>query len=441
MIFSRDIKTKKKVQVCIVGGGPAGCAAALVAARAGVEVFLAEAHTCLGGLGTAGAVPMFMTFSNGVDFLADGIGREILERMNIADTASPMINSINPEILKRLYDEMLLEDGVDFSLMTEFIGAETVNEKVTHAVFNAKSGLFAVEADIFIDCSGDGDLCARAGAEFMYGDENGKVMPSTLCSAWAGIEWDKFRASGANPREILFKAFEDGVFRNNDPHHTGINQTAKHLGGGNMGHLFGLNPLDEQSLTEGLIEGRKQAPEFERYYTEYIPGYENIELTSTASLPGIRESRRIVGDYVLNLDDFKARRIFDDEIGRYCYPVDIHPSSTKQEDQDEFEHLMKSLRYEAGESYGIPYRCLTVKGFNNLLTAGRCLSADRYLQGSIRVMPSCYITGQAVGFAAAIAAEGNKDVRGFDIYKLQQKLKELGAFLPNITDRNQSNKG
>ena len=431
MLFSREIEIKKKVQVCIVGGGPAGCAAALASARDGVSVYLAEAHTCLGGLGTAGGVPLFMTFSDGINFVADGIGREILEGMNIEDKACPDSNSINPEILKRLYEEMLLKAGVDFTFMTEFIGAETDRDEVKFAVFNAKSGIFAVEADIFIDCSGDGDLCSRAGAEFMYGDENSNVMPATLCSAWAGIDWNKFQASGANPRKILFKAFEDGIFRNNDPHHTGINQTANHLGGGNMGHLFGLKPLDEQSLTEGLIEGRRQSPEFERYYKEYIPGYENVELTATASLPGIRESRRITGDYILDLEDYKNRAVFDDEIGRYSYPIDIHPASVEQADQEEFEKLILNFRYKSGESYGIPYRILTVKGFKNLLNAGRSVSTDRYLQGSIRVMPSCFITGQAAGLAAVLACKNKNNIRNFSIRELQSKLKNIGAFLPN----------
>ena len=431
MLFSREIEVKKKVQVCVVGGGPAGCAAAITAARNGAEVYLAEANTCLGGLGTAGGVPIFMTFSDDENFVADGIGREILDRMNQEDTDSPLVNSINAEILKRLYEDMLLEAGVEFSFMTEFIGAETDNNEVKYAVFNAKSGMFAVEADVFIDCTGDGDLCARAGADFMYGDEDGTVMPSTLCSAWAGIDWEKFRASGANPRQVLFKAFEDGIFRNNDPHHTGINQTAKHLGGGNMGHLFGLNPLDEDSITEGMIEGRKQAAEFQRYYREYIPGYENVELTATANMPGIRESRRITGDYVLGLEDYKNRAVFDDEIGRYSYPIDIHPASTDQKDQEEFEKFIRGLRYKAGESYGIPYRILTVKGFKNLLNAGRSVSSDRYMQGSIRVMPGCYIMGQAVGIAAALACENGNDIRNFEVAILQEKLKKLGAYLPN----------
>ena len=432
MNFTREIETAVRTEVCVVGGGPAGCAAALAAARAGAKVFLAEGHTCLGGLGTAGGVPLFMTFSDGVNFVADGIGREILERMGQTKKIEGSPNFIHAETLKRVYEDMLEEAGVDFVFMTELIGAETDSGKVSHAVFHAKSAIFAVEADLFIDCTGDGDLSVDAGAEFEFGDENGDVMPSTLCSIWANIDWKRFRESKANPRRILFKAFEDGLFRNNDPHHTGINPTGDHLGGGNMGHLFGLNTLDERSLTAGLIEGRRQAVEFERYYRGYIPGYENAELVGTASLPGIRASRRISCDHMLNIEDYKARRVFDDEIGRYSYPIDIHPSSTDDKAQEEFESLIRGLRYQPGESYGIPYRSLTVKGFDNLLTAGRCVGSDKYLQGSIRVMPGCFITGQAAGSAAALALRNGNDVRAIPIDALRRRLKDLGAFLPAI---------
>lgn len=429
--FTRNVEIRKEVDVCIIGGGPAGCAAAIAAAKNGAKVYLAEAHTCLGGLGTAGRVPLFMTFTDGINFVADGIGRNILDRMHEDGQIGPNPRFINAEKLKRVYDDMLIEAGVDFTLMTEFIGTEVTDGKITQAIFNAKSGMFAVSAGVFIDCTGDGDLAAEAGAEVMYGDDQNNVMPSTLCSVWANIDWPKFRESGKNPREVLFDAFEDGIFRNNDPHHTGINQTGVKLGGGNMGHLFGLNPLDEKSLTDGLVEGRKQAVEFERYYREYIPGYEDVELSATADLPGIRESRRIVGDYILSFDDYKERGVFDDEIGRYCYSIDIHPASPAEKDQEEFRRLMQDLHYKGGESYGIPYRSLIVKGFDNLLTAGRCMSTDRYLQSSIRVMPGCYITGQAAGLAASLAIAENNDVREISVNELQEKLKELGAYLPN----------
>ena len=132
------------------------------------------------------------------------------------------------------------------------------------------------------------------------------------------------------------------------------------------------------------------------------------------------------------LDDFQKRADFEDEIGRYSYPVDVHASDASKESYSKFEKDFIGLRYKKGESYGIPYRILTPKGLSNVLVAGRCVSCDRYIQASIRVMPGCYITGQAAGAAAAIAAERNTDTRGFDVRELQLRLKRLGAFLPNF---------
>jgi len=147
---------------------------------------------------------------------------------------------------------------------------------------------------------------------------------------------------------------------------------------------------------------------------------------------GIRASRRILGGYVLCVDDFLKRAVFEDEIGRYCYPVDIHPASPDAEAYRQFEKEYHSeLKYKPGESYGIPYRILLPEGLNNVLTAGRCVSADNYLQASIRVMPGCYITGQAAGTAAALAVSGGTLARGVDIARLKDRLRLNGAYLPN----------
>ena len=427
MRFSREIPIKKSVDICIIGGGAAGVTAAVAAGRRGANVYLAESLGMLGGLGTAGGVPVYMTFSDGINYLGDGLGREVKERMNVEFNAGFDGRCINVEVLKRVYDEMCVEAGVDFSFFTNFIGAESDGRRITHAIFSGKSGLFAIAAKVFIDCSGDAELVARAGGEYMYGDENGEVMPSTLTSHWANIDWPKRHAAGVNIPQTLQKAFADNIFRNNDPHHTGINPTGTTLGGGNMGHIFGLDPLSEESLTAGMVEGRKQAVEFQRFYREYVPGHEATELTFTSSLMGVRASRRAVGDYILTMEDYLARAKFPDEIGRYSYPIDIHPASPEQADQEEFKRLIDGLHYGQGESYGIPYRVLIAKSFDNVLCAGRCVSTDRYMQASIRTMPGCYILGQAAGSAAALAKDG--DLRGVDIAELKAALHKLGAWL------------
>ena len=204
--------------------------------------------------------------------------------------------------------------------------------------------------------------------------------------------------------------------------------------GSNAGHIYDVDGTDSDSLTSAMIASRKQIREYRKYYREYLNGYENMELVISAQQIGIRESRRIMGEYMMTLDDFMNRATFEDEIGRYCYPVDIHAGKNTAEGYEKFITDFRSLRYSAGESYGIPYRALVVKGLDNLLVAGRCMSTDRYMQSSIRVMPGCYITGQAAGCAAAIASESCCAARDIDVARLQKQLKEMGAYLPNCKE-------
>ena len=432
--FTRRIPVRHEVDVFVAGGGPAGIAAAVTAARQGRKVFLAERHTCLGGMGTAGMVPVFMQFTDGVNFLAGGIGHEVAEKLAKA-SGYPLRDclAIKAEVLKRLYDVLLAEAGVDFTFETMLIGVEKdAADRVSHAVLAAKSGTFAVKAKVFVDGTGDGDLAAWAGAPFEKGDKDGGLMPGTLCSLWANVDWPAVRKSGLGAGEKrLEAAFKDKVFTIEDRHLPGMWQVGDDIGGGNIGHTFGVDNTDERSVTNALIWGRKAILEYERYYKEYLKGFEKMTLVATGSLLGIRESRRITGDYVLCLDDFKKRAVFPDEIGRYCYPVDIHASKPDAANYQQFAEEFKTLRYKQGESYGIPYRVLVPQKLANVLVAGRCVSSDRYIQGSIRVMPGCFITGQAAGVAAAIAIEKATDTRGVAVPELQARLKKLGGYLPN----------
>lgn len=431
MIYSKVIPIKHEADVFVAGGGPAGIAAAVAAARQGKSVFLAEAHGAFGGAGTTGLVPAFMNFCDGVHFLAGGIGREIHDAITTTRTYGLASIPIEVEQLKRLYDDMILQAGVKFSFFTNLIDVAAENGRVDHVILAAKSGVFAVKAKIYIDCTGDGDLCAWAGANFEMGNEEGLTMPSTLCSLWSNIDYSK--VSGRNDA-MIEKAIEDGVFTNADRHLPGMWKVSveKGVGGGNIGHCFAIDSTDEESLTEAMLWGRKSMLEYDRYYREYLTGYENMHLTYTADMLGIRESRRILGDYVLNYDDYNARAVFEDEIGRYRYPVDIHIMKPNKEAHDEFVKDMHqtSTAYKAGESYGIPYRTLTPDNLSNILVAGRCISSDRKVQSSIRVMPCCYITGQAAGVAASLSCK-KEDIRDIDIKELQKKLVDMGGFLPN----------
>ena len=436
LTFSREIPVRHTVDVCIAGGGPSGVAAALAAARSGASVFVIEGQSCFGGMGTVGLVPAFMRFGDGITFLAQGVGSEIYtllkKETTIYDDRVHDMVGFDVEALKRIYDRLMKDSGADFTFNTHLIAVEAENGVVKSAICAAKSGLFAVRAKVFIDCTGDGDLAAWAGAPYEKGDENGRMMPGTLCSLWANFDWDAHLAQGKPDSAYLEQAFREGIFSIPDRHLPGMFRTGKNTAGGNLLHTFGADGTDERSMTEALLWGRELTLEYERYYRRFFPeSFSESVLVATGGLLGIRESRRILGDYVLDTEDFKNKAVFADEIGRYCYPVDLHPQTSDLTEWERFEEEYARMRYQPGDSYGIPYRILTPRGMHNLLTAGRCVSADRTIQGSIRVMPGCYLTGQAAGMAAYMAVEGDCSVREISIPNLQQRLIDFGAYLPN----------
>ena len=430
MIYKKNLDFKYITDVFVAGGGAAGVAAAVAAARMGKQVFLAEASGCFGGLGTSGLVPAFAPFDDGVNILSDGIGYEIRQKLKNA-VALRNWTTLDTEELKRVYDDIITQAGVKFSFFTTVYDVIVKDNSIEGVILGSKSGLFAVKAKIYIDCTGDGDLCAFGGGEYEKGDLNGTVMLPTLCSIWSGIDKDKCNEPW---NEHVEQAYKDGVLSYEDRHIPGFFHGNDGISGGNIGHIFDVDPTDEAELTNGMLWGRKSMIEFENYFKNYFIGYNNLRLVSTASTLGVRESRRIKCDYTLNVDDFINRSVFEDEIGRYCYPVDIHVMSTDKEEYERFsKEYRTSLRYKNGESYGIPYRCLIPVSFKNALVAGRCIGTDRQMQASIRVMPGCFITGQAAGTAAALACE-KQDVRKISIKELQQSLVKGGAYLPNFTE-------
>lgn len=436
--YRNRVEVRHEVDVLVVGGGPSGMAAALAAARQGLRVHLVENGSCFGGMGTLGLVPAFMQFTDGVNFLADGIGREVLERLEAADgTGSKRrprhSTSIRAEVLKRVYDEMAVEAGFGFTFHTRAVDVQMTGPRVDTVVCAAKSGLFAIRAAIVVDCSGDGDIAARAGADYEKGDAGGAMMPATLASLWCGIDWDRVRAAGKSPQALVEAGIQAGIFSLEDRHLPGMWRTGKSSAGGNVGHCFDCDGTDERSLTQAYLWGRKTLPEYRRFYRDIVgEGYEDLELVATAPLMGVRETRRILGDYVLDVQDFNERASFDDEIGRYSYPVDIHIAKPDKESFEAFHSTFTRMRYRDGESYGIPYRILTPRGLDNLLVAGRCVSTDRSMQASIRVMPGCFITGQAAGIAASVALNTGRTIHDLPVGEVQKRLRDLGAYLPNF---------
>ncbi len=417
---TRTLRVAYDVDVFVAGGGPAGVAAAVAAARAGRKVFLAESSGAFGGAATAAYVPAFAPFGDGVRRLVNGIGWEVRTRLEPCVPEDAYWTPIDFEKLKRVYDAIVTEAGVGFSFFTTLCDVAAHNGHVDYVVLASKRGLSAVRAKVYIDCTGDADLVAYAGGAYEKGDTSGSTMPPTLCSVWADIDWtpvvEKLVSVGehgqrvglrqqGNLKEQLRKAIADGVFSQPDLHLPGFFKpygTASSVGNGNLGHVFGVDPTDERSLTAAMVDARRRMPEFERFYKEYMRGYEKMRLVATGAQLGIRESRRVTCTYTLTADDFQKRASFPDEIGRYCYPVDIHPPKADPATYDKFiEEFTRKYCYRKGESYGIPLRALVPKTLDNVLVAGRCIGATREMQASVRVMPCCFLTGEAAGREAA----------------------------------------
>ena len=432
LVFSRRLPVKVETDVFVAGGGPSGIAAAVTAAKAGARVFLSEAHTSFGGMSTIGRIPLSMKWSDGIRDMDAGFGARIRRRLEVESHLKGPATDI--EALKRVYDREAESAGVDFAFYSRVIGVDVRGGHVDHAVVSSPSGLWAVKAKVFVDATGNGDLCMFAGAETRTGDADGKSMPGTLCTLWAGCDFSKWPKSRTREQHrALDRAIRDGVFSEPDNNWCGIWDVGEGVANGNLGHAFEVDGTDERSLTRAMVDGRRKAMEYERYLREYLKeGFENARVVSTAEVLGVRASRRVVGDYVLTFEDYLRRASFEDEIGRYLYTIDIHPGTNDRATVEAYRHRAgSSIAYGAGDSYGIPLRTLVPRALGNVLVAGRCISTDHYMQGSVRVTPGCHITGQAAGMVAAMSVAADGDVRKIRAADVRRRLRAIGAYAPD----------
>ncbi len=440
----RHVRLAGSWDVIVAGGGPAGCTAAIAAAREGARTLLVEATGALGGMGTSGLVPAWCPFTDGERIIYAGLAEKIFRASKAATYMDKPDRlawvTIDPEALKRIYDDMVLAAGVDILLFTQVCGVETDTRGTVNALLLAnKDGLSAAQGTVYVDCTGDGDVATWAGAPFEIADE---VQPSSLCFIMSGVDEEAYRAagqlSGHNRQSPIYRILESGKYPGIPDNHLCNNLQGPGTVGFNAGHLW-LDPTDPQQLTSAMIQGRKIACAIREGMAEFVPGpFGRAHLATTGALLGVRESRRIIGDYVLTVEDYKARRSFADEVLRNCYFVDIHTTKEEQSIDPRLaqdEHEKRWLRMGKGESHGIPYRCLTPKGLGNMLVAGRCISTDHVVQSSTRVMPVCLAMGEAAGIAAAMAAAESVDVHAVKTDELRDRLKRHGAYLPDFDAR------
>lgn len=426
-VLKEEVPLVAETEILVIGSGPGGLCAAVTAARRGRQVIMAEHYGSPGGMANVGEISPFMPNHCSGECLDRPLYVEWLNRMR-AYRSLPAIANRHSEWDGRTVsrygamlaaEDMLLEAGVKLYYHHTFFDLRKEDDAITDVIFHGKSGLRAIRSKIVIDATGDGDVAAKAGCRFEFGNSEGYCQPMTLCFKLSHVDKSKMpsreeintlyrRAQAAGrlacPREdvLFFKDFEDDVL------HFNTTRVVKH------------NPLDAGELSEAEIIARRQLREFLKFLREEVPGFEHAELYSVGARIGARESRRIIGKAFIGVKEFETRAKFPDGIARVNYPIDIHNPGGSGTD---LRHLPEDEYYE------IPYGCIVPPEVSNLLIAGRGISVDHALHSSMRVMPPVCSIGQAAGMAAAMAIEKQCRPEKLDGVALRAALKEFGAYL------------
>ena len=423
--------------VVVLGGGPAGIAAATAAARQGQRTLLIERHGFLGGMGTAAGVTNFCGLHANVHGehkrVVAGVATELLDRIEaLGGLNAPHVvlgrilaQAYDTAAYKMAADDLLLSSGVEILFHALAVGVVMDStSRIQALMIETKSGRRAVLGKMFIDCSGDGDLAAWAGVPFEVGDNAGNMLyPSSM-----------FRINGVDPKRVdhewsaMGKLMEAEATRRGRPFprkspiirpqknpiewRANVTQLAREDG-------KAISGIDAQDLSNGEIIGRRQIADIFNFL-KTVPGFEQSYLVDIAPQLGIRETRRVIGAYVLTEQDVLGCADFDDTIGVNGWPLEVHASGDIH-----FEFAPKGSR---GFNQ-LPYRMLLAEGIDNLFIAGRCASMTHLAQSAARVTGACFVMGQTAGTAAAIANVAGINTAAVDVSRLQQQLRNDGVYL------------
>lgn len=423
--------------VVVLGGGPAGIAAATAAARQGQRTLLIERHGFLGGMGTAAGVTNFCGLHANVHGehkrVVAGVATELLDRIEaLGGLNAPHVvlgrilaQAYDTAAYKMAADDLLLSSGVEILFHALAVGVVMDStSRIQALMIETKSGRRAVLGKMFIDCSGDGDLAAWAGVPFEVGDNAGNMLyPSSM-----------FRINGVDPKRVdhewsaMGKLMEAEATRRGRPFprkspiirpqknpiewRANVTQLAREDG-------KAISGIDAQDLSNGEIIGRRQIADIFNFL-KTVPGFEQSYLVDIAPQLGIRETRRVIGAYVLTEQDVLGCADFDDTIGVNGWPLEVHASGDIH-----FEFAPKGSR---GFNQ-LPYRMLLAEGIDNLFIAGRCASMTHLAQSAARVTGACFVMGQTAGTAAAMANVAGINTAAVDVSKVQQQLRNDGVYL------------
>jgi FAD dependent oxidoreductase len=435
---ARNVPLYGEYEVAVLGGGPAGIAAAVASARAGRRTLLIERYGFLGGMGTAAGVTNFCGLHANVygemHRVVQGIASGLLARIDrLGGLNAPHL--ILGKILAQAYDtaaykiaadDLLASHKVDILFHALGAGVVMHDEKRINALMvETKAGRQAITADIFIDCSGDGDLAAWAGARYEVGDNQGGMLypsmmfrlngidPERAGEAWRTIPGLMEKAEAAGTHRFPRKAAIVRPQRSAIEWRVNFTQLARADG-------RAINGLEPDDLTRGEIEGRRQAVDA-FHFLRTVPGFENSYIVDLPPQLGIRETRRIAGLYMLSGEDVLGCASFDDSIGVNGWPMESHVAGDVI---FKFPPIPQSRGFNE-----LPYRMLIPEGLDNLLVAGRCASMTHDGQSAARVSGACFAMGEAAGTAAALALDGNALPRELAVDKLQHRLKQQGVFM------------
>jgi hypothetical protein len=441
----RRTRVRAQVDVVVCGGGPAGVGAALASARSGANTLVVEHYGCLGGCATSGLLNRLGPYHDQEKMIVGGIPFEVLERLVKLDAAimphpgpwggvdGPNADywaPFDPETLKFLLDTMAEEAGVSVLFDTRVVGAMVTAGQVQGVLLESKSGREAVLAKVVIDATGDGDVAASAGAPYEQGRPgDGLTQPIGLFSKVHNLDRDETacfldehraeildqadRRGETVPRPIVagYGAGSDNLLRSDETYY-------------NADHVHGADATNVAEISRAWVEARRQIWQSYSFARRNLRGYEGAYIAATGAMLGVRESRRVLGEYVLTGEDVLASRKFPDAIGRYACYIDVHAVGRPGQ-----ESTYNRKSPEAGTSYDIPYRCLVPREVENLLVVGRCFSATHEGLASARMMPCCMVMGQAAGTAAAMAASQGTPPRRLDVAALRETLFAQGVSL------------
>ena len=406
----------------VIGGGLSGVAAAVCAAREGLNVLLVERMGCLGGAMSNCSVYPFMKhaikYADGTKrILSAGIFAEMCKRHRELGGVSE--RGWQPEIFKIMLDRLVEESSVKVMFHTQLIDVVKEDRKISAVRLLGKHGIFEVNADYFIDASGDGDLMAYAGCEYQLGRESdGLCQPMTTNFRISGVDIEKYKEDKPHLQELFKRFNEEGkisVPRENMLINGNLGEGVLHF---NSTRVVKMNPLDSTDLSLAEMDARRQVLEIYNFLRTNSDAFKNSTLVLVAPEIGVRESRKLKGVHVLTADELKQCVDFEDSIALGNYMIDIHnPDGVGT----------YRYRFQPEEYYRIPYRSLVPKEIDNMLVAGRCLSADHEAHSAVRIMPICACLGQAAGTAIAQAQHTGKTVHNVDVSAVQSKLVANGA--------------